>query len=209
MNWRKVDLDPPYFQIPSAHHRQIRILAYFSGMRYAFAIATGLASTITPALADIGSSDALASLEAGIVCAADPIGSAPAPGTVAGVTHIIATEPEFVTNTRKVPAVLDIGFGVKAQSANPDGTDAVTVLVTHPKMGQTGATEQTFLTRISGSDPSLAFYQFDYAYELVLGTWQLTASAGDEVLYSVTFEVVDPTEIPELAGVCGFEELLS
>jgi len=33
--------------------------------------------------------------------------------------------------------------------------------------------------------------------------------SGDTILYSVNFEVVDPRQIPELADVCGYQDLLS
>ncbi len=178
-------------------------------MKSSFALTTAFYLSVAPAWADLAASPAIASLEAGVVCAPPPVGSRPAPDTLAGVTHIIAEEPDFVTNARRVPAVLDIGFGVKAQSVNPDGAAPVTVLITHPEMGQTDVTEQSFVTSISGSDPSLTFYQFDYAYEMVLGTWEFTAMSGDEILYSVSFEVVDPRLVPELADVCGYQELLS
>ena len=161
------------------------------------------------AAAEVTKSPDISSLEAGIVCAPIPVGTSPAPGTLAGVTHIIAEEPDFVSNTRQVPAVRDIGFGVKAQSIDPEGIGGVTILLTHPEMGESNVTEQTFVTSISGTDPSLTFYQFDYDYELVLGPWQFKAMSGEDVLYAVSFEVVDPRFVPELAGVCGFLDLLS
>ena len=165
-----------------------------------------LAST---AAADFAASSDIASVEAGIVCAPEPIGSLPAPGTLAGATHIIAAEPDFVSTTQRGPAVLGIGFGVKSMSTQPAGIDGVTIILTHPAMGNADVTTQTFETRISGNSTSLTFYQFDFAYELVLGTWQFTAMSEGEALYTVAFEVVDPRQIPELAGVCGYLELLS
>ena len=89
------------------------------------------------------------------------------------------------------------------------GLNGVTMKVTHPPMGTGGATVQTFETVIRGTDPSLTFYQFDFGYELLPGIWQMQASVGDEVLYRTTFEVLPPELVPELAEVCGFEDLLS
>ncbi|MCK0096876.1 DUF3859 domain-containing protein [Yoonia sp. F2084L] len=178
-------------------------------MKPTYTLTAVLCLSMTVASADIATSSEIASLEAGIVCAPDPIGSVPAPGTVAGTTHIIAEEPDFVSTTRQVPAVLGVGFGVKAQAVATGGLDGINMVLTHPKMGATNATMQTFATRISGSDPSLTFYQFDYSYELVLGTWEFTAMSGDQALYSVSFEVVDPRAVPQLANACGYLELLS
>jgi hypothetical protein len=83
------------------------------------------------------------------------------------------------------------------------------MVVAHPPMGANAVELQSFQTRISGAGPSLTFYQFDYAYELVKGTWSMTAMSDETALFSITFEVVDPRDAPALAGVCGFLELLS
>lgn len=154
-------------------------------------------------------SDAMARIESGVICAPETTGVLEAPGTIAGTTHLIAEEPPFVAVTRRVPAVLGIGFGVKALSADINGIDDVLMTVTHPPMGPDGVTTQTFETIIRGTDPSLTFYQFDFDYELVTGVWQFEASQGGTVLYRTTFEVLRPEQVAELAQVCGFEELLS
>lgn len=151
----------------------------------------------------------IASLEAGVICAPDDLGVAQAPGTIAGTTHVITEEPPFVAVTRRVPAVLGIGFGIKSLSQDGDGLSGVVMKVTHPPMGGNGITAQTFTTTIRGTDPSLTFYQFDYDYELLPGIWQLEASLADEVLYRTTFEVVPADQVPELAEVCGYQDLFS
>ena len=151
----------------------------------------------------------ITSLTAGVVCGPPVIGSSPAPDTIAGTTHIVAEDPPFIAEITQVPAVLGIGFGVKAQAMNPDGLSDVTINVTHPPMGRGGITQQSYQTWISGADTSMSFYQFDEEYERVTGTWTFTAShAGDE-LFSVSFDVVPPTALPELAEACGYLDLLS
>lgn len=154
-------------------------------------------------------SDQMASVEAGVICAPETTGELAAPGTIAGTTHLIAEEPPFIAVTRSVPAVLGVGFGIKSRSVDIMGLDGVTMTVTHPPMGDNAVTTQTFETVIRGTDPSLTFYQFDFDYELLPGTWQMQASAGDQVLYRATFEVLPPELVPELAQACGFEDLLS
>ena len=178
-------------------------------MKTVLALVALLGLSMAPALADRTSWPQIASLEAGIICPPEPVGSAPAPGTLAGVTHIIAQEPTFVSKGRLVPAVLGVGFGVKAQAETTGGIEPVNMVLTHPAMGRDQVTSQNFTTRISGSDPSFTFYQFDYGYELVTGTWQFTAMSGDTVLYTVSFDVVDPRQVPGLADVCGYRDLLS
>ena len=178
-------------------------------MRAVYAVIFTFGVSLAPALAEVMPSSQIASVEAGVICPPDPIGTTPAPGTLAGETHIIAQEPEFVATGQKVPAVLGLGFGVKARAANAEGIEPVKMVLTHPAMGRDAVTSQNFLSRISGNDPSLTFYQFDYPYELVTGIWQFTAMAGDTILYSVSFEVVDPRQMPDLADICRYQDLLS
>ncbi|MFN3662969.1 MAG: DUF3859 domain-containing protein [Yoonia sp.] len=154
-------------------------------------------------------SPSIAALTAGVVCGPPVIGTSPAPDTIAGSTHIVAEDPPFIAEIRQVPAVLGIGFGVKAQAANPDGLSGVTMTVTHPPMGDTRVTQQSYVTWISGDDPSMTFYQFDEDYERVTGTWTFTASHADEALFTVSFDVVPPEALPGLAEACGYLDLLS
>ncbi|WP_322890564.1 MULTISPECIES: DUF3859 domain-containing protein [unclassified Yoonia] len=151
----------------------------------------------------------IASLRAGVVCGPPVVGSAPAPDTIAGSTHLIEETPPFIAEITQVPAVIGIGFGVKAQAADPDGLSGVTMIVTHPPMGDAGVTRQSYTSWISGTEPSMTFYQFDEDYERVTGTWTFTAVLGDEELFSVDFEVVPPQALPGLAEACGYGDLLS
>ena len=183
------------------------LLCFSMNIRFPLLFVLCIAGSL--ALAEGVTAPPMAYVQAGIICPPETVGSAPAPGTLAGTTHIIADEPPFVSTARRVPAVLGIGFGIKAQSVAADGIDGVTVIVAHPPMGDVAVQTQSFAPRISGGTPSLTFYQFDYAYELVKGTRHMTAMSGETILYSVAFEVVDPSQAPELAGVCGYLELLS
>jgi len=177
-------------------------------MRYLIALIFLCATAANAQEGDVVS-DQLFSFEAGIVCAPETIGTSPATNTVAGVTNAIEEDPPFVSLTRRVPAVLGFGFGIKAMAMDANGIAPVTMTITHPAMTQTKTTQQSFDTLISGIDPSLTFYQFDFAYELLPGRWVMEATQGDTVLYRAAFQVVAPNKVPELASVCGFAELLS
>jgi hypothetical protein len=148
-------------------------------------------------------------MEAGVICAPETTGVKEAPGTVAGTTHIIDAEPPFVATSRRVPAVLGIGFGIKSQALDEAGIDGVQMTVTHPPMGNGGQTVQTFSSTIRGTDPSLTFYQFDFDYELLPGIWQMEAASNGETLYRATFEVLPAEQVPELAEICGYVDLFS
>lgn len=177
-------------------------------MRLTLSLLCLLATTAHAAPADM-TSPLIGSLETGVICPPPTVGETAAPDTVAGVTHLVAEDPPFVSMSRRVPAVIGIGFGAKSLTADLLGLSEVTMTVTHPPMGKDGITQQSFLTRIDGTSPSLTFYQFDYAYELVQGRWQMEAMKDGKVLYRASFDVVAPQQAPELAQVCGFEELLS
>lgn len=154
-------------------------------------------------------SSEIAWLEIGIICAPDATGSRPAPDTVAGATHVIDDSPPFVSHSQTVPAAYGVGFGVRSLARHADGLDDVTIAITHPPMGDGGTTQQSFVTRIAGLDPSISFYQFDYDYERIPGLWTVTALRNDKPLYVVQFNVVRPETVPELAGVCNYLDMLS
>lgn len=148
--------------------------------------------------------------EAGVLCAQETTETRDAPNTVAGTTHVIDEAPPFVSTGRVVPAVLGIGFGVRAGLVSDNTLDGVLMHVTHPPFANGGATEQSFTTTLGPADaPSVTFYQFDYGYELALGDWTMKASSGGVTLYEVTFTVVPPAALPEFAGACGYLDLLS
>lgn len=150
----------------------------------------------------------MASFRAGVFCAPKVISTTPAPDTIAGVTNVIEDVPPFVSAGRNVPAVLGMGFGVLAGAKQQLLLD-VLVVVTHPPMGEAGVTRQSYYTDITNIGQSMTLYQFDYDYELVEGPWTITATQGDEILFRAGFIVVPPAMVPELAGVCGYEDLLS
>lgn len=150
----------------------------------------------------------MSSFRAGIFCAPKVVNTTPAPDTVAGVSNVIEDVPPFVSAGRNVPAVLGMGFGILSSSKQQMLLD-VLVVVTHPPMGEDGVTRQSYYTEFTDIGESMTLYQFDYAYELVEGPWTIAAMQGDELLFRAGFTVVPPAMVPELAGVCGYEDLLS
>lgn len=147
--------------------------------------------------------------ESGVLCAPDTGVTREAPDTIAGTTHIIEQVPPFVSNQNIVPAVIGIGFGVKSGINAPLALENVLISVTHPPLAGAGATQQSSTSYIGpATDPSISFYQFDYAYELALGEWSMSASIDGDVLWKETFTVVAPAALPELAGLCGYVDLI-
>ncbi|MCF2905733.1 DUF3859 domain-containing protein [Octadecabacter sp. CECT 8868] len=133
-----------------------------------------------------------------------------APNTAAGSTLVVEDAPPFVSEGRLVPAVIGVGFGVRAGLQGALGQDNVVMTVTHPPLIGNGLTKQSFGTSIGGElTPGITFYQFDYPYELVLGDWTMTAKSNGVTFYQTTFTVVPPETLPDLAAICGYTELLS
>jgi hypothetical protein len=174
-------------------------------------LALALALAALPALAadprDV-TSPRMAEVLSGVICSPEVVETQPAPDTIAGVSNVIAEDPPFVSEGRRVPAVIGVGFAVKARTVRED-LFGLTVIVTHPPMGPEGVTRQSFVTDIGSADLSLIAWQFEYNYELVTGPWTISVSDGTEKLYTVGFDVVPPDMVPELAATCGFEALLS
>lgn len=167
-----------------------------------------LALIAGPVMAEDNLTPAIAELQAGVICAPEVISTVPAPDTVAGISNIIAGDPPFVTNGRVVPAVIGIGFAIKARSAGQD-YPFVTMVVTHPPMGDQGTTRQSYDSSLSAAEMSLTAWQFEFDYELVTGPWTVSAFDGDTLLFSIGFDVVPPAMLPELAATCGYQDLLS
>lgn len=180
----------------------MRITFFYS----ALAIGWGVCAS---AQTDEFKSPMLGFFEAGVLCAQDGGTVRDAPDTVAGTTHVVTDAPPFVSTGRAVPAVTGIGFGVRSGLIGTFAQDGVVMSITHPPFAGSGTTEQSFITQIGPKgSPGITFYQFDYGYELALGDWTMTATTGGIVLYEVTFTVVPPSALPELADVCGYQDLL-
>lgn len=166
-------------------------------------------ATLAQSLPEPKLSQAIASAQIGVICAVAPDEVVPAPGTVSGTKHVVSEVPPFVSYGRVVPAVLGVGFGISARAADPDGL-STTMEVTHPPFPGSGATFQSFPSRLPGASDGITFYQFDHGYELVTGRWTLVMrDLSGSVLYSVAFDVVPPEQLPQLATACGYSDLLS
>jgi len=163
-----------------------------------------------PAQTDDFQSPLLGFFEAGVLCAQDGVRNRDAPNTIAGSTRVVTEAPAFISAGRMVPAVLGVGFGVRAGLTGDLSRNGVTMHISHPPLTGSGVQDQSFITTI-GSEftPSITFYQFDEPYELALGDWTMTARLGAVTLYETTFTVVTPDLLPDLADACGYLDLLS
>lgn len=150
----------------------------------------------------------ISSFAAGLTCTPVIVGENPAPDTISGVTNQIESFHGFTNVSRRVPAMLGVSFGVQAQTKLQD-IPFVTMVITHPPMGDEGVEVESWQTSLSMLGPRVALFSLEHDYELVTGTWSFEARDGETVLYRAVFEVVPPQDVPELATLCGFEDLLS
>lgn len=106
----------------------------------------------------------------------------------------------FIAETKIVPAVQGIGFGVEAMGAGGQDIRNVTITVTHPPIR--GTTVETFSSAISGQALSAFYYRLERPEEVVTGTWRITARAEGVVIYTIDFDLILPSPDDGLLRAC-------
>lgn len=156
----------------------------------------GLAAGLAVVAADGAAADTIgpmvAEWQAGVVC----------PGEF-GRGRDAADDLALIAQTQVVPAVLGIGFGIRARVAAPDGLGGVTVTVTHPPFAGSGTTQQTYSAALSGTVLSGFFYRLEDPEEVAPGAWRIVARQGDILLYDIDFRLVVPRPGDGLLRACG------
>ncbi|MCP3972010.1 MAG: DUF3859 domain-containing protein [Rhodobacteraceae bacterium] len=155
---------------------------------FCFAFAAGLAQAAPQR-------QGAAELLYGYFCALEPVSSEQAAGTVSGVVLLVDSLPSFISQGPVVPAQIGVGFGVHVRVL-PEYEGQVTVQVEHPPMGPNGVTRENWNTRLSSDDLTYSGFSFEEDYELLPGTWTMSAHASGRPIYSVSFEVVIPAVLP-------------
>lgn len=154
----------------------------------------------SPAAAQVRAGPDVLDLVQGLFCAPPDAGRREAPGTLSGWVHVPDAPVQMVAEGDVAPAVLGMGFGVRFLR---QGLDApVHFVVTHPPMGATGATQQTWDSQSLAGLEDAVFFQFDVTEELVTGAWSFQALVGGTEVFYAPFQVVDPAQAPELVALC-------
>ncbi len=171
------------------------------------AIAALLTSLSSPAWAQDVFSDQIRVIGIGIACGQDGSDQVEAPDTVAGSITLIDDTPIIISESRQVPAVPGLSFGIIFEVL---GQDRIYVhnIATHPNFPGHNVTRQTFASSYSPGE-HFRFYQFDFDYERQPGPWVLEAQTPLGTLYRTEFTVVEPTADHPLASICNFGDLLS
>ncbi len=162
------------------------------------AVWLGAMAVAEPAAPSIGPS--VDHLEVGVFCAMQAMGQAPAPGTLSGWLHVPDHDVIFHWPDRQtVPAALGLAFGTRVQIA-----PGITIPFGEMRVYRPGSSDpETWGTNFNDLGETLAFFRFDREDELIPGIWRFEAWDGAQQLFSVEFEVVPASDLPEIADTCG------
>ena len=150
-------------------------------------LATALLLTIvTPATAQVRLVDA------GIICPRESTGElVEAPGTEAGYIRLIQQGQTFDLPDRIVPAMDNLSFGFRTALKPGMPMQDVTVVVTHPPMGDRGVEREEWSDVIEPGSESLNPFTFEMDYEKVPGAWEFSIEVDGTPVVRVPFTVTE------------------
>ncbi len=148
-------------------------------------------------------------LRYGLVCGSDTAETMPAPDTARGTIQKREDWQKIIVETQVIPLVKGMALGVDMVPAGPRSLENVRITVTHPPFRDSGLTVDKWTADFSRGSSNLNFFEFEFPYEMVEGTWTMEATKGFRTLYSVSFQVVDAATVPEMAGLCDGVSLTS
>ena len=151
----------------------------------------------------------VAEVSYGLNCAVEITGSVEAPGTERGQVDVFDTPPELSPLGQLVPAMLGMGFGVRARAADGISITGATFRVFHPPFPGSGTTEQNWRASYNDAALSTHLYRFDFPHEAQTGTWVMEATFEGELLYRIPFTVVPTEAYPGAKELCDPKGLLS
>lgn len=127
----------------------------------------------------------------GLYCTEGDGVEAEAPDTING-SVVSVDGSRLMAVQQQIPAALGVTFGVRAGALANLNTDA-RFTISHPPMGANNVTEQGWFVGFDDAGPSGAYWVFEDDFELVTGSWFMSArDLQGELLFSVAFEVVPP-----------------
>lgn len=133
------------------------------------------------------------------------------PSTVEGDTEPVRTVDgvQIVQQTNGIEARLCRRFGISflLEGLGTGGILDVTIQTRHPAITRPDGHVSTgvrYPSSVSARRPGWIGYTFDYAYELVPGTWSFAVLHGGNVLLEQRFEVTVPSDVePRGPGRCA------
>ncbi|PWJ20974.1 DUF3859 domain-containing protein [Jannaschia seohaensis] len=131
-------------------------------------------------------------LEAGIVCPRTTKGELiEAPDTEVGAIRLIEGGVVFDLNARTVPTMSNLSFGFRIGLKESAPAQDVTIVVTHPPMGDRGVTRQSWGKSLLPGEAGLSIFTFEYDYEKVPGPWTFGVEIEGETAIEVPFQVTE------------------
>ncbi|MGI4954557.1 MAG: DUF3859 domain-containing protein [Janthinobacterium lividum] len=133
------------------------------------------------------------------------------PSTVEGGTEPVRTVDgvQIIQQTSRIEARLCRRFGISfmLEGLGANGNLDVTIQTRHPAITLPDGHVSTgvrYPSSVSAGRPGWIGYTFDYAYELVPGTWSFAVLSGGDVLAEQQFEVTVPPDVDQQApGRCA------
>lgn len=131
----------------------------------------------------------IASMDVGIFCR-DGVGASRSDesGTIKGTVERLDRNPTLAKQTRTIPAIDQIMFGVEAREAKENGV--VTITVTHPPLGRDRVTSESWETQMDPSGTTVHSYYLGLSDGNPVGRWSIVATARGRVLFEAEFDVV-------------------
>ncbi len=148
-------------------------------------------------------------IDYGVICQVLSNGSRPAPETLLGEINLIDRTRDMDVTTRVVPARAGISFGVKFTGAPGTGALPVTVIVTHPPMGEAGIARESWTALVEEGDSGLSLFTFEFPYEMLPGPWSMAIEADGRRLMEQHFQVVPELAAPGVLSVCDRQDFVS
>jgi hypothetical protein len=133
----------------------------------------------------------------GVYCRPEIETTEDAPETELGYVGLLPGVPELVFQQQEIPARLGISFGIITVTDRD-------IPGARMETWRPGAERpDIWYSDVIAGSPRISGFGFDFANELITGTWRMEAWEGDTRLYSVEFEVLPGTALPGVSSDCS------
>ncbi|SDZ55816.1 protein of unknown function [Jannaschia faecimaris] len=142
-------------------------------------------------------------VDAGIICPRESEGEfVDAPGTESGFIRRIRQGLAFDLPDRTVPTMDQLSFGFRTTLKAGAATTPVTVVVTHPPMGERGIEREEWTDVMTPDASNLNLFTFEMDYEKVPGPWTFSIEIDGQPIVTVPFEVTETENQGRVERAC-------
>ncbi|CTQ50064.1 DUF3859 domain-containing protein [Jannaschia donghaensis] len=142
-------------------------------------------------------------VDAGIICPRPTDGAlVDAPGTESGFIRQIEAGLTFDLPDRTVPTLDQLGFGFRTELKPGASETDVTVVVTHPPMGDRGVEREEWRDTIVPGTTNMNLFTFELEYEKVPGPWTFSIEIDGTPVVTVPFEVTETENQGRVERAC-------